>query len=398
MRFVRVRLQCGLEETLNEARLEFRFLVAFLLSGFVAYTVSMWTRRRSNYASLCGCTRSLLLQLASLLPDDGATATSATRTTTCRWVMLGFELAVLKARGAMDSDEGRRFLEAEGLLAEDEWESMVPGDRHTTCFFWVQLALRRLADGNAISQHVLCHCAASIADMRAQANDLMSSLDRDTPYPYLALAGFLVEVNLFLMSTWKGLLWSQWFATGGATIFALPKFWADVATLFLWNLSYQGMYDLAYYLWNPFLDRRIDVAHEAIGGGLRALCARLCAPSVPPTMATATSMAAAANAKQQGCGTSSTSGINAQKRKERRNRYVAEEGERCARVSRARARRVERGQDTSIEHEEERRPAGLAHRSSPHRCWHRTSAPRASSSKDSPTVGAQSRQPLPLAV
>ena len=287
------------------------------------------------------------MQLASLLPDDEfagnkaseATAQcSETRSTVCRWVMLGFELAVLKARGAMDSDEGREFLEAEGLLVGDEWESMVQGDRHTTCFFWVQLALRRLADGKAISQHVLCHCAASIADMRAQANDLMSSLDRDTPFPYMALAGFLVEVNLFLMSTWKGLLWSQWFATGGTSMFELPKFWADVATLFLWNLSYQGMYDLAYYLWNPFLDRRIDVAHEAIGAGLRALCMRLSTPRVPATMAAATLVAAESNAKR-GCGTISTSSSNGQQRKERRNRYVAEEGAR-ARMSRARARRV----------------------------------------------------------
>ena len=26
----------------------------------------------------------------------------------------------------------------------------------------------------------------------------------------MALAGFLVEINLLLMSTWKGLEWSQW--------------------------------------------------------------------------------------------------------------------------------------------------------------------------------------------
>tara|TARA_B110001450_G_scaffold222866_1_gene219681 strand:+ start:219 stop:401 length:183 start_codon:yes stop_codon:yes gene_type:complete len=57
----------------------------------------------------------------------------------------------------------------------------------------------------------------------------------------MALAGFLVEINLLLMSTWKGLEWSQWVAMHEGNIVTLPKFWADVLVLFLWNLSYQGM-------------------------------------------------------------------------------------------------------------------------------------------------------------
>ena len=77
---------------------------------------------------------------------------------------------------------------------------------------------------------------------------------------------------------------SRRYMAGGSSTFELPKFWADLAALFLWNLSYQGMYDLSYFLWNPFLHRRIDVAHEAIGAGLRNLAAGLVSPTLPATM------------------------------------------------------------------------------------------------------------------
>ena len=49
-----------------------------------------------------------------------------------RWVVLGFELAVLNGRGLMDTKEGRQLLENLGLVVDDEWDAMFPGDRHTT--------------------------------------------------------------------------------------------------------------------------------------------------------------------------------------------------------------------------------------------------------------------------
>ena len=45
-----------------------------------------------------------------------------------------------------------------------------------------------------------------------------------------------------------------------------------------------GRYDLSYIMHNPFLDRRIDVAHEAIGAGLRQLSIDLMVPKLPPTI------------------------------------------------------------------------------------------------------------------
>ena len=101
--------------------------------------------------------------------------------------------------------------------ARSEWEAMVVGDRHTTVFFWLQLSLKRLADKGALTQEAFSQCCApAITSMRAQANDLMSSLDRDTPFPYIALAGVLVQVNLPHRAGWvAGAPWARARRAGG---------------------------------------------------------------------------------------------------------------------------------------------------------------------------------------
>lgn len=186
---------CQLNATLEEAKSEFRFLIAFILAGFVARSVGMWQRRRTNYASLCGNARNLNVQIAGLLPiDSDDSDLSRVRLMLGRWVMLAFELAVLKARGQIDSEDARTFLLDEGLLEEGEWEAMVPGDRHTSVFFWLQYHLARLADTRWLTEQRLVTLSDSIKNMRAQANDLMSSLDRDPPFPYANLCGILVTV------------------------------------------------------------------------------------------------------------------------------------------------------------------------------------------------------------
>lgn len=88
---------CQLDTVLMDSKTEFRFLIAFLLAGYVTVTVRMWGVRRQNYASLCGNARNLNIQIASFLPVDGADAeVTASRETLGRWVMLAFELAMLK--------------------------------------------------------------------------------------------------------------------------------------------------------------------------------------------------------------------------------------------------------------------------------------------------------------
>eukprot|EP00966_Prymnesium_polylepis_P068446 1590108-Prymnesium_polylepis.1 len=122
---------------------EFRVLSAFVLAGFIMLVIQSWRERRGNYSALTGSTKALLLVLASTLPM--AQPKSATgevnmkidvtdaRKELGRWVLLAFELTVLKARGHSDSVAARAFLEGDaGLLRKGEWDSMRPGDRSTS--------------------------------------------------------------------------------------------------------------------------------------------------------------------------------------------------------------------------------------------------------------------------
>jgi hypothetical protein len=273
---------------LETATEDFQWLIAFILAGYVATTVSMWGVRRTNYASLCGNARNLNILLSSLIPLDVEDKDLCeTRKTLARWVMLAFELAMLKARGHMDSEEGKDYLMSCGLLEDGEWDAMVNGDRHSTVFWWIAVRVQRLEKEGHLCVEYVCRLTASISSMRGQANDLMSSLNRDKPFPYVAICGFLVNCNLFLMCFWRTIEWSIWLRSfGGPVLFEQSKMWVDLLTLFAWNLSYASLYDLGYILDNPFLDKRIDVAHETIFNGVRRLSTALAEGDacLPPAM------------------------------------------------------------------------------------------------------------------
>lgn len=167
---------------------------------------------------------------------------------------------------------------------------MVPGDRHSTVFWWIQLKLVELEKAHVLPVMYLPLLMGSVSKMRAMANDLMSSLDRDKPFPYTALCGVLVYINILIMSTWKGVSWSIWYFSYGPNLFNQPRIWVDMLVLLAWNISYAALYDLGYLLHNPFGQRRIDVAHETISGGIRRLSSSLAwaFPHVPPAMKKAT--------------------------------------------------------------------------------------------------------------
>ena len=197
---------CQLVDELSDAKPDFRFLVGFVLAGvcvqnaftydqllsacshslnkcsmtsvragFVARSITFWATRRTNYASLCGNTRNLTLQIASLVPIDPKDPTlMETRERLGRWIILAYELAMLKARGHMDSPEGEAHLTRAGLVADGEWAAMVGGDRHTTVFWWIGTELARLADSNILSEERLVTLLRSVGSMRGQANDVRS--------------------------------------------------------------------------------------------------------------------------------------------------------------------------------------------------------------------------------
>ena len=285
---------CQMDGVMKDAKDDFHFLIGFILAGFVGGVVSMWLTRRSNYAKLCGKTRELNIMISTYIEDEPDGGTS--RKTLARWSMLAYELAMLKAQKNMDSNQGRMALEANGLLAPGEWQAMIPGDRHTTVYFWLSKKIHQLYKEGCLGEGCVGFVTQAVIVARGQANDLMSCIDRDNPFPYVALTGLLVKVNLFIMSTWKAVQWSIWMRKFGVNpddddvseygIFNRPKWWFDFIVLFAWNVSYGGLYDLGYMLYNPFKERRIDIAHESIGGGIRRTSAALASGTqVPPTMA-----------------------------------------------------------------------------------------------------------------
>lgn len=175
----------------------------------------------------------------------------------------------------MDSEEGRQHLMTQGLLLPGEWETMVAGDRHTTCFWWISLCAVRLYREGVYPAEFATRITLAISSIRAQANDLMSSLDRDKPIPYVAMCGLLVKMNVLIFTSWKGVQWSIWLHSIGQPVWGESRFWVDVLCLFMWNISYSALYDLGYVLHNPFEDRRVDVAHEVIFGGINKLSKEL---------------------------------------------------------------------------------------------------------------------------
>ena len=277
---------CQLNELLQDTKGEFRFLIAFMLAGYVAMTIKVWATRRQNYAALCGNARNLSIQIASTLPIDGSPSMVQRRELLARWVMLAFELAMLKAKGKMDADKSREFLLGSDLLQPGEWEAMVPGDRHSTVFFWISTELVRLQRAGVIEPEATAGLNGYVSSMRGQANDLMSSLDRDKPYSYASLCGLLVQINIVIMSSWKGVEWAIWLHSFGGRLTEQPKFWVDIVALFAWNTSYKALYDLSYQLHNPFGDRQLDVAHEVIGSGIRQLAAQIASVQgrLPPAL------------------------------------------------------------------------------------------------------------------
>jgi len=266
---------------LEENYLALRTLVAFVLGGFVTHAVMLWRTRRTNYCQVCGASRSLILQISSILPipsdpnNKDYEEIKRERETMERWALLGYELSVLKGKGVIDSQSGKIHLEELGLLVGDEWDKMVAGDRHTTVWYWIQQKAMHLADQGIIkSEHRLQLLCQAVRVMRDRANDLMSCTDRDIPNGYSFVVGFLINLNLISRSLFKGVQWSTWFfESSGKVYLTSPAMWTDLILNAAIFISYIMLYEIAMTLYNPFMERpeTDDVPHKAISAGIRNL-------------------------------------------------------------------------------------------------------------------------------
>ena len=184
------------------AVVEFRTLTAFVLGGFVLLVVGAWRERRGGYSSICSACKALLVTIAATLPLSSV----GERRHLGRWVALAFEMAVLKARGQGDSVAAREYLEDTGLLVDDEWAAMEPGNREATVFFWVNIELKNCLSEGVITVFEFTQLVGQVTRMRDAAHDLMARGSLDMPYPYASMIGLLVQIQVALQCTKHALL------------------------------------------------------------------------------------------------------------------------------------------------------------------------------------------------
>eukprot|EP01083_Nonionella_stella_P039099 106340_1 len=275
---VKNRSMCLLSETLDSGVPILRFLSAFILGGFVASSVHLWLVRRTAYCALCGATRNLLINLCSIVSKE------QDKNLLSRWAILGYELAVLKGRGLIDSDIGKSYLEKRHLVSSGEWDAMVDGDRHTTVWFWIQVKVEKLMQENEISHMSFQTICQAVTLSRDKANDLMSYIDRSQPPPYVFVCGLLVNTNLAMYTISSGFKWAIWMYDADGGIWKEPRMYADALIVFLCTAMYGMLFDVCAILHNPFGPREIDVEHYKVGRGIRKLAKSLAKGTNPPTM------------------------------------------------------------------------------------------------------------------
>lgn len=275
---VKNRSICLLSETLESGIPIIRFLSAFILGGFVASSVNLWLVRRTAYCALCGATRNLLINLCSIVPDE------QDKDVFSRWAVLGYELAVLKGRGLIDSDAGKSYLEKRQLMRPGEWDAMANGDRHTTVWFWIQVKAEKLMRENEISQISFQTICQAVTLSRDKANDLMSFIDRSQPPPYVFVCGLCVNTNLALYTLSTGVKWAIWMYDADGGVWKEPRMYVDALILFICTTIYGMLFDICTILHNPFGPRHIDVEHYNVGRGIRMLAKALAKGTYPQTM------------------------------------------------------------------------------------------------------------------
>lgn len=260
---------CKMQQVLADGSSSLYMLTGFILGGYLASTVGLWLTRRTAYASLCGATRMLLINVTTLAPPDAQQLLA-------RWTLLGYELSILKARDLIDSTKGEHYLQVSNLLVADEWAAMVDGDRHTTVWYWIQRKAKQLKEQGHIDAFELQTICNSVTASRAAANDLMSKINRDQPPPYIFVCSVLVQINLIFETFARGLMWAAWMNdAGGLGVFRYPFMWTDIFVLYLWSTIFAILFDVCALLYNPFGPRSIDLRHDLIGGGIRKLAMSL---------------------------------------------------------------------------------------------------------------------------
>jgi hypothetical protein len=277
----------------TRARKNIQVLVAFILGGFVVRVVSSWTTRRGNYTRLLIRSSAILLKVATFLkPRQGNTSREARaaaeklRAQVGRYVQLGIELTIAKARGEMETTKGREYFQSKGLLAPGEWERMVPGHRQTTAWLWISLVFEEAWEHDLLDNRGRVQLAQAITDLHETGYDLLLKLGNDVPFPYAQLVMILAKMLLFIVITEGALEMAvEYRKTPVLGVFETVV-WTllNVMFFFVATCGLQGFLDLQDVLYNPFGPNVNDVAHESLAPPIGTLAEHFMAlePLRPP--------------------------------------------------------------------------------------------------------------------
>jgi hypothetical protein len=304
------------------------------VGGFVTLLVTRWYQRRLYYIALIGNLKALLViaegfvavphtEISSSSSSFTARAKAASdaRRTVARYVVLAFELAMLKQRGHIDTILGREFLEQEQLLLPrsrpipsqyppphhaqhqhqhqhqqhtphhdhvtsssssssgdddvDEWSLMVPGARHLTVLSWLATLFRKCRHAGLLPDGALPELCHLLERARSNSSDMMDRTIYDLPFAYTHLVTILVKLTVIFNAMLMGTCLVGAVHDDDDDVEGLQKnpiLLVMVVTLvILLNCGFQGLLDLQPLLQNPFGYSGNDIPHEHLSGTLRTL-------------------------------------------------------------------------------------------------------------------------------
>jgi hypothetical protein len=238
-------------------------LVAFVLGGFVTLSAARWSRTRSIYTFVCGKTREHLMVVAALFQKasydcetlESTEMLQAYRDKFGRYAVLALELAIRRAQGKTDSMQTKSWLQKLSLVTNDEWDRMVPDERHSTVYAWLLTASHQASVDGFLSMHEAAEMHTSIKATLGAANEMIDSQKDIIPLPYARVVTILVKSYIAICSTEFGMTianakYSQQVRAAVPASYVL----LSLVAVYLISSCMQALLDLNVLLHSPFAD------------------------------------------------------------------------------------------------------------------------------------------------
>jgi len=242
-----------------------RFLAVFIVAGFVTYSIQNSKEKREQYTSLLRNTRHLLSTIGTLLRNDQQKKIFA------RWTILAFELSILDARGHLDSNKGRRYLQGLNLLHGTEWDMMIPEDRQSTVWSWILMQGNTLNRDEEMTDFAHQKILDASWDCLRSSHDLMGRTTRDLPAPYIRACTAAINLHLLFETLHAGFYWAILQKETNGEIWFQPGMYLSIFYLLSYTSIFSLLFDVYSDVYNPFGSRKYDINCDANSILLRQL-------------------------------------------------------------------------------------------------------------------------------